>query len=98
MKYVISGGDEDGKTFPIDMLPCDEDQYKDFKQHYVESRAKQIQAHIDEKQFFCGDLKAKDLTMYGSPTSSESKLVTVALLPCDETAFSAEEREAGMSC
>ena len=30
MKYVITGGDEDGKTFPITMSPCDEEQYKDF--------------------------------------------------------------------
>ena len=42
MKYVISGGDEDGKTFPISMSPCDEDQYKDFKEHHIEAKAKSI--------------------------------------------------------
>ena len=93
MKYVITGGDEDGKTFPITMSPCDEEQYKDFQEHHLEAKAKAIQSHIDEKQFFCGDLKAKDLTMYGSPTSAESKLVTIALLPCNETSFTPEERE-----
>ena len=30
MKYVITGGDEDGKEFPITMSPCSEEQYKDF--------------------------------------------------------------------
>ena len=42
MKYTITGGDEDGKTFPITMSPCGEDEYANFGKHYVESKNKVI--------------------------------------------------------
>ena len=38
MKYVITGGDEDGKEFPITMTPCEDSEYANFGKHYVESK------------------------------------------------------------
>ena len=86
MQYKITGGDEDGKKFPISMSPCDEKDYSDFGKHYIESKNKVIQAHIAEKQFYCPD--AFDLTMWGEKTDLNSKIITIAIAPCDPKIFS----------
>ena len=49
MQYTITGGDEDGKKFPISMSPCSEKEMVKFGKHHVKSKDEIIQAHINAK-------------------------------------------------
>ena len=55
-----------------------------------------IQGHINANQFFCP--RAFDLTMWGEKTDDYSKILTIAIGPCDPNSFSQEEIEEGKSC
>ena len=62
LRYVISGGPEDGKVFDIGMAPCSDLNF--YKPSGVEHIDRVAAAHIAVPQFFCP--RAFDLSFYGS--------------------------------
>ena len=89
MTYVISGGDDDGKTFNIAFRKCTNDDWKAFYmnsaggEHPHARKQKIIDAHVDSDTFWCPD--AFDLSFWGMKGDVDSKTLTVQYKISGET-------------
>ena len=75
MKYIIVGGEEDGKVFDIGMAPCSD--FGFYKASGIKSRDLVAYAHMQIPQFFCPS--AFDLSFYGSADDISKKVLFIDL-------------------
>ena len=73
LKYVIVGGEDDGKVFSIGMAPCSD--FKFYKPSGIEHIDRVTKAHMDVPQFFCPS--AFDLSFYGASSDTVKKVLFV---------------------
>ena len=80
LQYQIEGGPDDGFVFPIDMVPCTDEDWANFYEPYP-SHAASIAAHKAAGQFYCPD--AFDLSVINTFDHPESKIVILSLTACN---------------
>jgi len=73
LKYVIVGGDDDGKIFNIGMAPCSD--YDFYKESGTETIDRVAKDHMAANQFFCPS--AFDMSFYGSADDVIKKVLFV---------------------
>ena len=79
LEYQIEGGADDGFVFPIDMVPCTDEDWNNFYEPYS-SHAASIAAHRAANQFFCPE--AFDLSVINTFDNPTSKIVLLKLTAC----------------
>ena len=73
LRYVISGGEEDGKVFNIGMAPCSDLTF--YKPSGIPHTDRIAAAHMEIPQFFCPS--AFDLSFFGSSDDIAKKVLFV---------------------
>lgn len=81
LKYMIVGGEEDGKIFDMDMAPCSD--FNFFKARGIEQVDLIAKAHIEADQFFCPS--AFDMSFYGSADDIVKKVLFLDIKITEES-------------
>lgn len=77
MKYLITGGPDDGKDFDISFNKCEEKQFEKFHHtntnstHPSSRQQKLIDAHLESDSFWCPE--AFDLSFWGMRGDFDAK-------------------------